>query len=174
VRQLRTLNTYLNVYKGHDCANIEFREKQADGIEQVHHDEVKSFLDARYVSAPEDIWRIFELKMHDISYAIIRLAVHLADEQAVYFQPVQEQEALEAASSKETTLTAWFKLNLNEPSANPYLYTEIPEHFVFNKEPNSWLPGIRHCKRISRMYTVQQLDYSLKLRETFTTYFKNI
>jgi hypothetical protein len=74
------------VYKGHDCANIEFRELLADGNEQVNRDEVRSFLDARYVSAPEAIWRIFEFKMHDISHAIIRLAVHLPDEQAAYFK----------------------------------------------------------------------------------------
>ncbi len=106
------------------------------------------------MSAPEAIWRIFEFKMHDISHAIIRLAVHLPDEQAVYFQPGGEQVALEAASSKETTLTAWFKLNQQDPSANQYLYSEIPENFVFDKASHSWQPRIKYCKLISRMYTV--------------------
>jgi hypothetical protein len=68
------------VYKGHDCAIVEFREKIADGKEQGNRDEVRSFLDARYVSAPEAIWRIFEFKLHDISQANIRLAVHLPEE----------------------------------------------------------------------------------------------
>jgi hypothetical protein len=106
------------VYKGHDCANVEFRETLADNNEQVNRDELRSFLDARYVSAPEAIWRIFEFKLHDISHAIIRLAVHLPEEQAVYFKHGEELEALEAASHKETTLTAWFNLNQYEPSAN--------------------------------------------------------
>ncbi len=61
----------------------------------MNRDEVQSFLDARYVSAPKTVWRIFEFKMHEISHAIIRLAVHLPEEQAVNFQPGQEQEALE-------------------------------------------------------------------------------
>ncbi len=90
----------------------------------MNRDEVRSFLDARYVSAPEAIWRIFEFKMHDISHAIIRLAVHLPYEQAVYFRDGKEQEALEAASTKETNLTAWFKLNQNDSSANDFLYTD--------------------------------------------------
>jgi hypothetical protein len=52
----------------------------------MNRDEVRSFLDARYFSAPEAIWRIFEFKMHDMSHAVIRLAVHLPNEQSVYFK----------------------------------------------------------------------------------------
>jgi hypothetical protein len=164
IKSIKYLFKY--VYKGHDCANIELREKLSDGTEQLRRDEVKSFLDARYVSSPEAIWRIFEFKMHDISHAIIRLAVHLPNEQAVYFKDGEEQEALEAASTKETTLTAWFKLNQNDPSANDYLYTEIPEHYVFDKKANSWRPRERYCKLISRMYTVSMNEaerYYLRL-----------
>ncbi len=109
------------MYKVHDCANIEFRKKHDYENKKFIHDEVGSFLDARYISAPEAIWRIFESKMHDISHAIIRLAVHLPNEQVVYFQDGKE-EALEAASSKETTLTTWFKLNQNDLSVYKYLY----------------------------------------------------
>jgi hypothetical protein len=151
IKSIKYLFKY--VYKGHDCANIELKESSLDENQRVR-DEVRSYLDARYVSAPEAIWRIFEFKMHDISHAIIRLAVHLPDEQDVYFQPGGEQAALEAASSKETTLTAWFKLNQREPSANQYLYSEIPENFVFDKESHSWQPRKKRCKLISRMYTV--------------------
>ena len=38
------------VYKGHDCINLEFSEKNV-----YNYDEVKTFLDARYVSAPEAV-----------------------------------------------------------------------------------------------------------------------
>ena len=37
---------YKYVYKGHDRANVEI-------LEQVNYDEIKTYLDARYVSAPE-------------------------------------------------------------------------------------------------------------------------
>ncbi|KFM66202.1 hypothetical protein X975_22709, partial [Stegodyphus mimosarum] len=40
-------------------------------------DEIKCFLNARYVSAPEAVWRLFEKRMHSKSHAIIRLPVHL-------------------------------------------------------------------------------------------------
>jgi hypothetical protein len=164
IKSIKYLFKY--VYKGHDCANIEFREKPTNGTEQVNRDEVKSYLDARYVSAPEAIWRIFEFKMHDISHAVIRLAVHLPNEQAVYFKEGKEEEALEAALTKETTLTAWFKLNEVNESANKYLYTEIPEHYVFHRDSGSWQPRLRQSRVISRMYTVSLNDperYYLRL-----------
>nr|XP_047142898.1 uncharacterized protein LOC100213206 [Hydra vulgaris] len=47
---------YKYIYKGHDCANVLINE-------QVNHDEIDTFLDCRYVSAPEALWRIFEYPM---------------------------------------------------------------------------------------------------------------
>ncbi len=162
IKSIKYLFKY--VYKVHDCANIEIRKKVPDGTVQLNRDKVRSYLDARYVCALETIWRIFEFKMHDISHAIIRLAVHLPEEQIVYFQQGKEMEALESASSKETMLTAWFKLNLRNTSAKQYLYSDIPEHYVFDKETNSRQP--RKMKIISRMYTVSPNDaerYYLRL-----------
>jgi hypothetical protein len=92
--------------------------------------------------------------MYDISHAIIRLAVHLPEEQIVYFEQGKEIEAFEAASPKETTLTAWFNLNLRDSSARQYLYTDIPGHYVFDKKLNSWQPRKKQMNIISRMYTV--------------------
>src|SRR6266581_2467165 len=121
IKSIKYLFKY--VYKGHDCADIEFKEK-------VRHDEVKSFLDARYVSAPEAMHRIFAFKMHGSSHTVYRLAVHLPDEQYVHFREGKENEALEAAGSRETTLTAWFNLNVTNPSARNLLYSDIPYKFV--------------------------------------------
>ncbi len=87
----------------------ELREKSTEENVFVK-DEVRSFLNARYVSAPEAIWRIFEYKMHDISHAIIRLAVHLPHEQAVYFTHGKEQEALEDATSRMCPLLFYFSM----------------------------------------------------------------
>ena len=36
------------VYKGHDCANVEVTESN-----ELNHDEVLRYMDARYISAPE-------------------------------------------------------------------------------------------------------------------------
>ena len=51
----------------------------SDGQQQdvASIDEESTYLDARYVSEPEAMWRISEKKMHYQSHAVIRSAVHL-------------------------------------------------------------------------------------------------
>lgn len=149
------------VHKGYSCANIEIHQKNSEN----RNDEVKSFLDARYICAPEAIWRIKEFRMSGISHAVIRLAVHLCEEQNVFYIEGEETEAIEAASSKETTLTAWFNLNRNyeimriegEDPRN-LLYVEIPFFYTFNKTTGSWQPRVQKRKTISRMYAVSASD----------------
>ena len=102
------------VYKGHDCINLELSE----GNHVYNHDEIRMYLDARYVSAPEAFWRLSEYDMHGKSHNIIRLPVHLPDFQNVYFRLGMEEQAL--ARSTGTQLTAWFDLNKQDPSANQY------------------------------------------------------
>ena len=70
--------------------------------------------------------------MHEQLHTIIRLSVHLRDQQPVYFQQGHEHEALERSSHGETQLTAWFKLNDENETAQQYLYTEIPAYYLFN------------------------------------------
>ena len=68
------------VYKGYDCANIERTE--VDG----GNNEIKTYLDSRYVSATEAMWRLSEYKMSDKSHTVIRLDVHLPLEHNVSFR----------------------------------------------------------------------------------------
>ena len=69
--------------------------------------------------------------MHEQSHTICRLAIHLPDQQRVYFRAGEEAEAVDRESSRKTHLTAWFQLNMEDESAREYLYTEIPQHYVF-------------------------------------------
>lgn len=129
----------------------------SNGEHQLNHDEVSNFLDARYVSAPEAMWRLLESKMHDRSHAITRLAIHLPLEQTVYFEDGDENIALDRAGGRNTTLTAWFELNVTNESAQQYVYIDIPYHFVFAN--GKWKERQRgQEKTISRMFTVSPRD----------------
>jgi hypothetical protein len=92
--------------------------------------------------------------MHDTSHTVYRLAVHLKDQQRVYFHRGNAQAAAEAQSERDTTLTAWFKLNERDENARNYLYPDIPIHYVFNESTRTWTPRRRNQNIISRMYTV--------------------
>ena len=113
----------------------------------------------RYVSAPEAMWRLSEYRMHEQSHTIVRLSVHLPEQQRVYFRPGEEAEAIERESSRRTHLTAWFRLNTEDPTARQLLYTEVPLHYVFRDRDKKWVPRQRGGDRIiSRMYSVSPAD----------------
>ena len=79
VHSIKYIHKY--VYKGHDCANVQITAE--GGL--LHHDEVSAFLNTRYVSSCEAAYRIFSYPMHKQFHAVIRLPVHLPQEQQVYF-----------------------------------------------------------------------------------------
>jgi len=139
------------IYKGYDCAKISV----AQSAGPQNHDEIKHFIDARYVSAIEGAWRLFESKMHDRSHSIIRLPVHLPAMQTVTFEEGHEDRV----DYNDTMLTAWFSLNLTDLEARKFLYNEIPYHYVFLKGKRIWKSRKRGCEKIiPRMYTVNPKD----------------
>ncbi|XP_076043645.1 uncharacterized protein LOC143026761 [Oratosquilla oratoria] len=145
------------VYKGYDSIHVAIAENQMG--QEIIYDEVQQHLNARYVSAPEGMWRLLEFKIHDRSRSKIRMPVHLEHQQPVYFQPGEERQALERDQQRNTQLTAWIILNQTDVNARNLHYTEIPYHYVFNKQTTLWQPRQRSAdKIISRMYTVSPKD----------------
>ncbi len=69
--------------------------------------------------------------MHDRSHAVTKLQVHLSNQQLVYFEEGNEEEAVEQAAPRNTNLTAYFQLNSEDANAHQYLYREIPLHYVY-------------------------------------------
>ena len=148
---------YKYVYKGYDSINVELQ--QTDHQQNIIHDEPARYLDARYVSAPEAMWRLLENKMYDMSHSVIRLPVHLNHQHLVYFTEGNEEDALNQAETRKTRLTAWFKLNEDDGHAQQFLYTQIPYHYVFNKGTCKWKSRKQgENKIIPRMYSVSPRD----------------
>ena len=54
--------------------------------EVTQHDEITNYLNARYVSASESCWRLFEFGLQERSHHVERLPVHLANLQTVVFR----------------------------------------------------------------------------------------
>jgi len=90
-RQIGKISLFICVFKDYDTANVEIQQNE---VTQLDWDEIKFFLDARFITAPEAAFRIFEFPMHGISHTIVTLAVHLHEEQPVYFEPGNELRAL--------------------------------------------------------------------------------
>ncbi len=153
------------VYKGHDCAVFKIDRVERVGssgrTETVHNwDEISSYLDTRYVSAPEAVWRILGFPMQLKSHAVYRLPVHLPEDQILYFQCEHDdnqetvaRSTLEKAKNTETPLSSFFNLNKDYPPARIFFYRDIPKHFVFNKATRLWTPRVRY-RVIGRLYSV--------------------
>ena len=120
------------IYKGHDCASIERIE-----VDPLTYDEIKTYLDTRYLSAPEACWRIREFPLSEKSHTVYRLDVHLENNHTVVFNPDDNMEEV-LDRSRKTKLTEFFTLNRNLPAARNYLYTEIPVHFTWNESGKFW------------------------------------
>ncbi|XP_070494715.1 uncharacterized protein [Chironomus tepperi] len=119
---------YKYLFKGFDCATVIVG---TNGHPQLCMNEISNYIDCRYVSAPEAIWRLREYKMHDRSHAVMRLPVHLPNQQRITFEEGHEEEALLAAQTNKTKLESWFDLNVNDLEARQYLYTDIPYNYVY-------------------------------------------
>lgn len=143
------------IYKGHDAAVVQVNQESNDGT--YSWDEIKTFLDTRYISAPEGIWRLRKFDMSKRSHAVERLPVHLPSQQTVVFEEGAEERELRAAELRGTKLTKWFELNEKDIEARKYLYCEIPYHYVWKQ--NNWKKRQRGGNKIlPRMYAVSPKD----------------
>ncbi|XP_055331216.1 uncharacterized protein LOC129583443 [Paramacrobiotus metropolitanus] len=130
----------------------------SSGNKVLNMDEIQAFVDSRYISAPEAHWRLSKYEMHAKSHTVVRLPVHKPNEQEVYFAAGEEETAVESASTRDTMLTAWFKLNQKDADARSILYHDIPIKYRF--EIGAWKKRVNETggKAIGRMYAVNPRD----------------
>jgi hypothetical protein len=123
------------------------------GDEVTNIDEISDFQTARYISASEGCWRLFEFDLTQKSHVVTRLPVHLPGRNLIYFNHRNTlQDVLEADHSSK--LEAYFRLNMLDPSARELKYWEIPEYYTWEKDDRKWKRRSRNGKPvIGRMYT---------------------
>ena len=81
IRAVKYLYKY--TYKGPDRASL-----------ACTRDEIQDFLDARWIAPPEAMWRILQYELHGKSHQVVRLPVHLQNEQVLLFRPGFEQHVV--------------------------------------------------------------------------------
>ena len=114
---------YKYVYKGPDRCTVE--------IGPV--DEIKKYMDARYVAAPEACWRIFGFDLYDNKPAVYRLAIHTPEQQSVVFDETDDpNEVLDRAQS-QSSLLGYFRAMQDYPGYRHLKYQEMHTEFRYHK-----------------------------------------
>ncbi|KAI5442792.1 hypothetical protein KIW84_011714 [Lathyrus oleraceus] len=130
---------YKYVYKGPDRVAMEVHKGS-------YMDEVQQYVDARWICAPEALWKIFRFTLYRLYPSVERLQIHLSNRHQVRFYDHQQiADVLNNERNSKTMLTQFFALNLRDPQARKYLYREIPEHYCWNKRDMEW-----HRRRSTR------------------------
>ncbi|KAF7814060.1 uncharacterized protein G2W53_028029 [Senna tora] len=143
--------------QGNDCYPLYQRRDmgQVPLGRESNIDEVKQYIDARWVCAPEALWRIYKFSMSRIYPAVERLQIHMPNMQRVQFNEDQSvYEILGNERNTRTQLTEYFRMNRVDPEARNYLYIEFPQHYTWVKNPPEWKRRRSHKKVIGRIYTV--------------------
>ena len=133
------------IYKGHDRTTVEILDQ--------NRDEIKEYLDARYIGSVESCWHIMEFGMHAEAPTVYRLPIHLEDQQTIYFNAEDDiDEVLERGGSKVTRLTAWFEANRKYEAARSVTYQNFPRGWVYNEKKKVWGPRKQGPPAIGRLF----------------------
>ena len=123
------------IYKGPDKAQAVLTNER-NGVEEII-DEIKEYIEARYISAIEGVWHIFSFVMHAQDPPVIRLETHLEDQNTIVFKDNQKLADIKN-KNKMTKLTAYFNLNTVDEEARQYLYHEIPKFYIWKSVDRKW------------------------------------
>lgn len=135
-RAIKYLFKYIS--KGPDRTTIIIQEnvtinKETGEAEIMEVDEIKTYLNCRYLSACEACWRIFSFDIQFRTPSVTRLTFHLPNEQSLLFRDGQNLRRVIARESAEKTMfTEWMELNKIDEEARQLTYNEVPSRYVWS------------------------------------------
>jgi hypothetical protein len=116
------------IYKGHDKASFACEQDIINSGGIIN--EIRQYRDARFVSPPDAMYRIYGYKLFGVSPSVLQLQLHLPNMNPVAFNAYENLEDVVARpSSSKSMLTEYFEMNRKFPAARKWLYREFPEHY---------------------------------------------
>jgi hypothetical protein len=122
--------------------------------EWQNRDEIKTYLERRYVSASEASWHLFSFRMHDGTPSVTHLVVHEPGMHTiVYNDNASIFETINSEQNQKTMLTKYFQANIDYPLAKELMYMDFPFVFTWTNGTKKWT--IRQRGRcVERLYFV--------------------
>jgi hypothetical protein len=127
------------IYKGHDRASVAVREADKEDNEG-NIDEIKQYRDARWVTPPEALWRIYGFDISDRSPSVLSLQLHLPNMHMVSFYKREGvRRVLNCPGVERSMLTAYFEKNNTSKYARGILYRDFPEYYKWDSQRKEWI-----------------------------------
>ncbi|ONM22734.1 hypothetical protein ZEAMMB73_Zm00001d006074 [Zea mays] len=119
------------IYKGHDRVSVVMRDA---GKENGDVDEIQQYRDARWVTPPEALRRIYGFELSQNSPSVMQLQLHLPNMHMVTFHERQMVErVVNRPGADRSMITAYFEANKLYEEARGILYRDFPEWYTWQQ-----------------------------------------
>ncbi|XP_022014702.1 uncharacterized protein LOC110914199 [Helianthus annuus] len=141
-RAIKYLFKYLS--KGPDRATMVVQENIGNNGEKrtqqiVKVDEIKNYLDCRYLSPCEAVWRMLAFPIHYSFPSVMKLTFHTPNQHLLTLRDSDSLPALlNRDGIRDTMFTQWFALNNRHEAARELTYAEIPTRYVWQEDNKVW------------------------------------
>ena len=148
------------VTKGADCSKA--YPQRVKRAQQASYDdetktinEIKEYLDCRYICEQDACWRMFGYDIHRHYPAVERMPVHLPNENFITFSARAKMDRLVSTEFlKRTMLTQWFVCNELFPEARALTYPEFPSKWIWDQRDRRWTKRKQQHGKIGRLHYV--------------------
>uniref|UniRef100_A0A0R0JM12 ATP-dependent DNA helicase n=1 Tax=Glycine max TaxID=3847 RepID=A0A0R0JM12_SOYBN len=138
---IKYLFKYIN--KGYDRVTAVMLSDSDNAAQNVNiqNDELKEYLDCKYISPCEAAWRIFAFPIHGRKPVVERLYFHLPDQHNIIYEDHNDiDDVLSKPTISDSKFLAWMNTNKDFDEARNLTYSQFVSKFVYNKRNRSWQP----------------------------------
>jgi hypothetical protein len=119
------------IYKGHDRASVAVIDGNKAGGDV---DEIKQHRDARWVTPPEALWRIFSFDLSQNSPPVMQLQLHLENMHMVSFhERAKVNHVVQRPGADRSMLMAYFEANRLHEETWGILYRDFSEWYTLQQ-----------------------------------------
>uniref|UniRef100_A0A0R0HRU7 ATP-dependent DNA helicase n=1 Tax=Glycine max TaxID=3847 RepID=A0A0R0HRU7_SOYBN len=136
---IKYLFKYIN--KGYDRVTVVLIHDDNDPIHNgsTHNDEIKEYLDCRYICPCESTWRIFGFPIHGKKPVVERLQFHLPGQHNVVYEDHDDiDDVLSKTNISDSKFISWMNINQNFVEGRSLTYVEFVSKFVYSKKKRCW------------------------------------
>ncbi|RZB57750.1 hypothetical protein D0Y65_046418 [Glycine soja] len=103
------------------------------------NDEIKEYVDCRYISPCEATYRIFGFPIHARKPVVERLHFHLPGQHSVFYEDDDDiDDILSKPSISDSKFLAWMNSNKCFSEGRNLTYSQFVSKFVYNQKARSW------------------------------------